>query len=73
MGHNVESLDHLDTGVIEARGWRMNKIFSATADKAFEIHEEAMQYAEALAQTREVGIRPTSKEDQIFYDVYVKD
>ena len=72
MPHEVESLDHLDTGLIKDRGWKMKKNFAANSDKAFELHEEAMEYAEALAKDREVGVRPISKGDNIYYDVYVK-
>ena len=72
MGHDIKSLDHLDSGVIESRGWRITKVFSASSDKAFELHEEAMRYAEELAKTQETGIRPISKDDKIFYDVYIK-
>jgi len=68
----VKALDHIDTGIIETRGYKLDKVFTVGAsDDILDIQSQAMDYAEKLADKYEVGFRPISKGDDIYFDVYI--
>jgi len=68
---DVKALDYIDTDIILSRRYKLNKVFLAkTSDKVFETYEEAMTYAEKLADTSEVGIRAISLDSYFYIDVY---
>jgi hypothetical protein len=49
---DVKALDHIDTGTIESRGYKLIKEFLADPDDdVLEVHTEAIAYAEKLADT----------------------
>lgn len=68
----VKALDHIDTGIIETRGYKLDKVFAVnTGDNILDIQSQALDYAEKLADVHEVGFRPISKGESVYFDVYI--
>jgi len=71
---DVKSLDHIATGIIEDRGYKLVKAFTVgPEDDVLDKHSQAMEYAENLSATTEVGYRAISKGDTFTINVYVKE
>jgi len=55
-------LDHIATGIIEERGYKLNQAFTVGLDDdVLEKHSQAMEFAESLSVTTEVAYRANSE------------
>ncbi len=72
MGKKVESLEDMDTGMLESKGWKLKRNFQGAIENTSDVYDEAMEYAENLANDTVVGMRSVSLEKSFFVDVYIK-
>ena len=69
---DVKALDYIDTDIILSRGYKLNKVFLAkSSDRVLETFEEAMAYAEELADKTDAGVRAVSLDSYFYIDVYI--
>lgn len=72
MSDDIQSLDDVDTEIIQRDGWRLDKMITGHIENTMPSYEEAVLYAENKLQSHEVALRSVVNKQTVFWEVYVK-
>ena len=69
----ITMLEDFSMDMMQREGWMLDKMFNDSVENTVNIYEKAVEYAQTLAAQFEVGIRPVTKKDSVFMEVYKKE